>query len=46
MRAIESGEPEEAAFIMEKSVAAAARYWEQTAPDELKEQVAWIDSDR
>jgi DNA-binding FadR family transcriptional regulator len=46
VRAIESGEPEEAASIMEKSVAAAARYWEQTAPDELKKQVAWIDSDR
>jgi hypothetical protein len=31
---------------MEKSLAAAARYWERTAPDELKQPVAWIDSDR
>jgi hypothetical protein len=31
---------------MEKSLAAAARHWERTAPDELKEPVAWIDSDR
>jgi len=45
-RAIESGEPEEARSIMEKSLAAALRYWERTAPDELKEPVAWIDSDR
>ncbi len=44
-RAIESGEPEEARSIMEKSLAAAARYWERTAPDELKQPVAWIDSD-
>ena len=41
-----SGEPEEARSIMEKSLAAAARYWERTAPDELKQPVAWIDSDR
>jgi GntR family transcriptional repressor for pyruvate dehydrogenase complex len=46
IRAIESGEPEEARSIMEKSLAAAARYWERTAPDELKQPVAWIDSDR
>ncbi len=44
--AIESGEPEEARSIMEKSLAAAARYWERTAPDELKQPVAWIDSGR
>ena len=44
-RAIESGEPEEARSIMEKSLAAAARHWERTAPDELKQPVAWIDSD-
>jgi hypothetical protein len=30
---------------MEMSLAAAARYWERTAPDELKKPVAWIDSD-
>jgi GntR family transcriptional repressor for pyruvate dehydrogenase complex len=46
IRAIESGEPEQARSIMAKSLAAAARYWERTAPDELKEPVAWIDSDR
>jgi GntR family transcriptional repressor for pyruvate dehydrogenase complex len=46
IRAIESGEPEEARSIMEKSLAAAVRYWERTAPDELKQPVAWIDSDR
>ncbi len=45
VRAIESGEPEEARSLMEKSLAAAARYWERTAPDELKQPVAWIDSD-
>jgi DNA-binding FadR family transcriptional regulator len=42
---IESGEQEEARSVMEKSLAAAARYWERTAPDELKQPVAWIDSD-
>ena len=46
IRAIEGGEPEEARSIMEKSLAAAARYWERTAPDELKQPVAWIDSER
>ena len=46
IRAIENGEREEARSIMERSLAAAARYWERTAPDELKEPVAWIDSDR
>jgi DNA-binding FadR family transcriptional regulator len=46
VRAIESGEPEEARSIMEKSLAAGARYWERTAPNELKQPVSWIDSDR
>jgi DNA-binding FadR family transcriptional regulator len=45
VHAIESGKSEEARSIMEKSLVAAARYWERTAPDELKEPVAWIDSD-
>jgi DNA-binding FadR family transcriptional regulator len=45
IKTIESGEPEEARAVMEKSLAAAARYWERTAPDELKQPVAWIDSD-
>jgi GntR family transcriptional repressor for pyruvate dehydrogenase complex len=44
--AIENGDREEARTIMQKSVAAGVRYWEQTAPDELKRPVAWIDSDR
>lgn len=46
IRAIESGDSEQARTIMAKSLAAAARYWERTAPDELKQPVAWIDSDR
>jgi DNA-binding FadR family transcriptional regulator len=46
VQAIENGEPEEARSVMEKSLAAALRYWERTAPDELKAPVAWIDSDR
>ncbi len=45
VRAIESQQTEKARSIMEKSLSAAARYWERTAPDELKEPVAWIDSD-
>ncbi|MFT5041910.1 MAG: GntR family transcriptional repressor for pyruvate dehydrogenase complex [Hyphomicrobiaceae bacterium] len=45
IREIEVGEAEQAREIMEKSLAAAARYWQRTAPDELKKRVAWIDSD-
>jgi hypothetical protein len=30
---------------MEESLAAALRRWERTAPDELKQPVAWIASD-
>jgi GntR family transcriptional repressor for pyruvate dehydrogenase complex len=45
IQAIEAGEAEQARTIMEKSLAAAARYWERTAPDELKKPVTWIDSD-
>jgi DNA-binding FadR family transcriptional regulator len=44
--AIERGEPDEARSIMAKSLAAALRYWERTAPDELKQPVAWMDSGR
>jgi DNA-binding FadR family transcriptional regulator len=44
--AIERGEPDQARSILKKSLTAAARYWERTAPDELKQPVAWIDSDR
>lgn len=44
--AIERGEPDEARSILEKSLAAAVRAWERTAPDELKQPVAWIDTDR
>jgi DNA-binding FadR family transcriptional regulator len=44
--AIERREPEEARSIMAKSLAAALRYWERTAPDELKQPVAWMDSGR
>ena len=46
VRAIVKGEPEEARSIMASSLAAALRSWERTAPDELKQPVAWIDSDR
>ena len=46
VRAIENGESEEARAIMAKSLAAALRSWERTAPDELKQPVAWIVSDR
>ncbi len=45
-RAIVSSESEAARSIMEHSLAAAARYWERTASDELKQPVAWIASDR
>lgn len=44
--AIERGEPDDARAIMAESLAAALRYWERTAPDELKQPVAWIHSDR
>ncbi len=46
LRAIEDGESEEARAIMARSLAAALRSWERTAPDELKQPVAWIDSSR
>jgi GntR family transcriptional repressor for pyruvate dehydrogenase complex len=45
IRAIENGDAEEARTIMAKSLAAGVRYWERTAPDELKQPVAWIDAD-
>jgi len=45
VRRIENGEPEEARSIMDRSLAAGARHWERTAPDELKRPVAWINSD-
>ncbi len=46
VQAIENGEPGEARSILERSLEAAVRNWERTAPDELKQPVAWIDSDR
>ena len=45
LTAIESGEPEEARIVTEKQLAGAARYLERTAPEALKEPVAWMDSD-
>jgi len=45
MLAIENGDAEEARSIMAASLAAALRSWERTAPDELKQPVAWIASD-
>ena len=44
--AIERRQPDEAREVMEKSLAAAGRYWQRRAPDELKEPVAWIDTHR
>jgi DNA-binding FadR family transcriptional regulator len=44
--AIERREPDEARSIMAESLAAAFRAWERTASDELKQPVAWIDSDQ
>lgn len=46
VRAIERREPDEARSIMAKSLEAALRYWERTAPDDLKQPVAWMDCDR
>jgi DNA-binding FadR family transcriptional regulator len=46
LRAIEHGDSEEARGVMAKSLAAALRSWERTAPDELKQPVAWIAADR
>ena len=46
VRKIADGDGDEARSIMDKSLAAGARQWERMAPDELKEPVAWIDSDR
>lgn len=43
--AIERGEPDEARSIMAESLAAALRHWERTAPDQLKQPVAWMASD-
>jgi GntR family transcriptional repressor for pyruvate dehydrogenase complex len=46
IRAIENGEAEEARRVMAESLAAALRSWEKTAPDELKQPVAWLASER
>ncbi len=46
IQTIENGESEEARRVMTESLAAALRGWERTAPDELKQPVAWIAFDR
>jgi len=46
IRAIENGDSEEARGVMAESLSAALRSWERTAPDELKQPVAWLASDR
>ncbi len=46
LRAIESGNGEEARAVTEKLFAAAMRYWERIHPDALKQPVAWIQSDQ
>ena len=43
---IAGGDADGARSLMDQSLAAGARQWERIAPDELKEPVAWIDSDR
>jgi DNA-binding FadR family transcriptional regulator len=43
---IADGNADEARSIMDKSLAAGTRQWQRMAPDDLKEPVAWIDSDR
>jgi len=45
IRAIEKGDADEARKVMAKSLSAALRTWERTAPDELKQPVAWLSSD-
>ena len=45
IRAIENGESDEARSIMEQALASALRSWERTAPDQLKQPVAWIAAD-
>ena len=44
--AIEEGRADDAHDAMAKSLNAALRSWERTAPDELKQPVAWLDADR
>lgn len=44
IEAIENGESEEARRVMADSLMAALRTWERTAPDELKQPVAWVAS--
>jgi DNA-binding FadR family transcriptional regulator len=44
--AIERGQSDEARSVMAESLAAALRYWERTAADQLKQPVAWIASAR
>jgi DNA-binding FadR family transcriptional regulator len=46
VRSIEDGDSEAARSLMAKSLAAALRSWERTAPDDLKQPVAWVDADR
>jgi DNA-binding FadR family transcriptional regulator len=46
IRAIEHGEADDARSIMAKSLGAALGHWERTAPEDLKQPVAWIASDR
>lgn len=46
VEAIESGDPDAAGAIMEKSLAAAMRTWQRVAPEQLEQAVAWIDVDQ
>jgi GntR family transcriptional repressor for pyruvate dehydrogenase complex len=46
VEAIDRGEPDVARSVMAESMAAAIRHWERSAPDQLKQPVAWMASDR
>ena len=46
LAAIEGGDRNDARAVSEKQLAGAARYLERTAPEVLKQPVAWIDCDR
>lgn len=46
VEAIESGDADTAASVMEKNLTAAMRTWQRLAPKQLEQAVAWIDVDK
>lgn len=46
VEAIERGDADAAASVMEKNLTAAMRTWERVAPEQLEQAVAWIDIDK